>query len=513
MKISSINRLYSPDPKYVHFLHVPCRELSVYFEELSRFRNECNRLNDDDQLLDAYYWFRRCFFRICGSLLPYGEVLSQEIVKDLLQKLQLIKRSFPDFFKIAVVPLAQAFKTVIDMKENRMTEYICQHLNQQTSRTTNIAVVLKRTLVHAEEKHMTEILKGQNVKILNVSLFSESSFRKSLQTFDEVIFVGTPDYFEPLVVTSFKAEITTFISYEMFSNEMCMISSFSDLREHVISTVFDNIQVGTPLEKNVHMNAAEHGNEDVQSTVQKILRSQASTNELDTNQPVEAHIVYLENRRFIFASKESKIRIITSEGKGSIHHVSLKELEADDYIILRNERDSRLIAETADSEILKDEAPRLRELQERWKNQLRTVLKRKGMFKLCDELTKRHGMKTASPASVRNWCGEESICPQELPLLLKALGFEINESNEIVAAMKKIQSSHIQAGRLISEMLVREISGDIYQELLEHGSYTFTSSWFKGASFNIERVIGIGDTIHEVMPYNLMKPFKTYEWE
>jgi hypothetical protein len=512
MKISYINQLYSNEFKTIQYLHVPCSELSVFYQEITRYKRECERLDNDSQLLEVYYLLRRCFFKLCGSLLPYADVLPQEVIKELLKKLQLIKRNFPEFFKRSASPMAKAFKTVIDMQSNRISEYICKYLKKDISNNSKIAIVLKKTFTIRDE----EFIVGQLRRILpfrpNVFIFSENSFRKNIMTFDKVLFIGTPDYFEPLVITTIKAKTTTFISYDMFSNEYKKTSIFYDLRDHVFSTLIENINFGEPLKRSESMLSSELKSVEVQTAIQNILKNQTQNiNSEEMIHPVEAQIVYLENGNFIFASKESKIKIIEPEGKGNIHHVCLKDLEEGDYIILRNERDNRLIAETADSEILKEDTDRVRKLQECWKNQLRLLLRRKGMSRLCYELTYRYGMKTAKPASIRNWCSDESIFPRELPQLLGALGFEQKEALDIIAAMKKIQSAHIQAGRLISKMLEKEITNEVYRKLLETGSYTFTSTLFKGASFNIERIIGVSDETHEVMPYNLMKPFKAYD--
>ncbi|MEH7200470.1 hypothetical protein V7105_25055, partial [Priestia megaterium] len=118
----------------------------------------------------------------------------------------------------------------------------------------------------------------------------------------------------------------------------------------------------------------------------------------------------------------------------------------------------------------------------------------------------KYHLKTASIASVRSWCNEESICPTELHKLLKALKYDEDQIQEIFNTMKKIQYAHRKAGRIISEKLMNELSKNIFKELQEKGFYTFESKEFNGASFNIERIVSINQSRYLIAPYNLMKP-------
>lgn len=95
-----------------------------------------------------------------------------------------------------------------------------------------------------------------------------------------------------------------------------------------------------------------------------------------------------------------------------------------------------------------------------------------------------------------------------MPKLLKALKFTEEEVKEIYSKMQEIKRAHLKAGRLISSILMNELSTKIIRELKEQGYYTFTSREFNGASFNIERVVSIDQSSYLITPYNLMKPIE-----
>lgn len=202
-----------------------------------------------------------------------------------------------------------------------------------------------------------------------------------------------------------------------------------------------------------------------------------------------------------------KIRVFSpNEKRKFIKQLNFKDIEEDDYIVIRNERDTKLIAEVADQDVLKANAKKFRLLQNDWKDKLRYNVKQKGIRKVSKILINKYNINTASLASLRSWCNEESICPTELPKILKAIKYDENKIKETYETMKVIQQAHRKAGRIISQKLMSELSNGILKELQEKGFYTFMSKEFNGASFNIERIVSIDSSIHLIAPYNLMKP-------
>jgi hypothetical protein len=505
--LREVHKLYFPSQKHIHFKHVKCNELLSLAEHLSNFKEELSdKFDNDEQLLETYSYLNRIFFTLCGSFLPYSEVINKNTEKELINKLSSLKASYPDFFDKIGKPLAMSVKQVLETKQNYMTDFLCSHINKSHIRSYKIALITKRALF-LEEK---DLFNRKINPILNISYYTENSFRKSAIMFDEVIFVGTPNYFGSFAVNTLKAAHTYFISYEMFSNRLIPKSLFPDIHQQdIISTVYLNVSIDKEMKK---VNRIEINQEDlVKSAVQKVLAEQ-NKNEADSvNHAVKASVVLLENDRFLFVSDDSKIRVLSPNTKKNhiiVNQITLKDLEEDDFIIIRNERDTKLIAEVADHEILKEEAEYLRSLQEKWKKRLRYNVMKKGAKRVSEILTNRYGMTTASPQTVRLWCSEESICPTELPVLLQALKYDKNETDHIYQAMKKIQIAHRDAGRIISRKLMNEITADIYEELQQKGSITFESSNFNGASFNIERVVAIDRSKHYVLQSNLMKVYQ-----
>lgn len=503
MSFTKLVDLYKLEKSNISFKHVKNSKLSFFAESLEAYRKEVQgRYDSDEHLNEVLNLLQRVFFKLTGSFMSYNKVISQDLSDELLKKFYQIKNSYPNLFSSIVIEIAKSFKEITETNENSMVEYIQDYINNECKGIHKIAIVTKRAL-SLDEKN--KFIRGLAVGHI-INYFTENSFRKEISIFDEVFYIGSPNYFGKYVRTTFKGSTISFVSYDMFTNSMKPKSEFEDLdSKGVYSTLYEQVAFGKPIQKEVLINYEEK--ESLNIAVNKLLDEQKRivSNSSDS---IEASIVYLENDRFLFVPQDSKIRVFFPEEKTNfVKQKNFKDLEEDDYIVIRNESDTKLIAEVAD-QILKSKAKGYRQLQQKWKRRLRYNVEKKGINRISDILSKKYHLNTASTVSIRNWCNENSICPTELPKLLKALKFTEEEVKEIYSKMQEIKRAHLKAGRLISSILMNELSTKIIRELKEQGYYTFTSREFNGASFNIERVVSIDQSSYLITPYNLMKPIE-----
>src|SRR5699024_9848519 len=157
---------------------------------------------------------------------------------------------------------------------------------------------------------------------------------------------------------------------DIFTNSLKSKLLLEELDNNIVqSTIYNGIILGKPNQRKIDIKLRE--TESVDVAVNKILEDQ---NILDNIQEaIEASLVYLENDRVLFVPRESKIRIfLPDQKKDFIKQVDFKDIEEDDFIVIRNERDTKLIAEVAD-QILQSKANRYRMLQNEWKDRLRSM--------------------------------------------------------------------------------------------------------------------------------------------
>lgn len=501
MDFNNLLDLYNLKNHTVLFRHVHNEKLNEFATYIEKYRIETqDRYKNDEHLTEILNVLRRVFFRITGSFLPYNEVIGNELEKDLLQKFFQIKNSYPELFSNVVVHIAKSFRNVIDSNSNSMSEYLNKYIKDILETDIKIAVVTKRAVLSDEKT----IIKNGLENLHSINFYTDNSFRKEMATFDKVLYIGSPNYFGEYASNTFKGFETTFLSYDIFTNLLEPKKMFRELdNSRAYSTIFRDITIGNPIQRKTKIGLNER--ETLNLAVNKFLIEQESSENTPQN-TIESCLVYLENDRFLFAPRDSKIRTFRPNEKGNfIKQVSFKDVEEDDFIIIRNERDTKLIAEVAD-QILESKAESYRALQYEWKERLRSIVLHKGLTHVSNYLSEKHFLKTASIASVRSWCDEDSICPTELSKLLTALNYDSIEIEEIHRKMKNIRRAHLKAGRLISKKLMNELSADIVQDLKEQGFYNFTSKEFNGASFNIERIVSIDNARRLIAPYNLMKP-------
>ncbi|MEY8346648.1 hypothetical protein [Niallia circulans] len=503
MNFNSLLDLYSLGQKTVLFKHVESNELLPFANNIEKFRLEIqNRYENDDHLVEVLNLLKKVFFKLASSLLPYNKVINKDTEDQIISKFIQIKKSYPELFTKVVIHVAKSFKEVLESTNNNLYDYLCNYINSRAEVGLKVAIVTKRAITIEERFLIIDGLKS----FLKEGFFTENSFRKDIETFDEVVFVGNPAYFGEYVKNTFKGKTVAFISYDIFTSLISPNKIFEDIDKNgVYSTIFDSVSFGEPIQKksNITLEQAELLN----TAVSKFLEEQKNTLEVNSQDAVEASIVYLENDRFLFAPKDSKIRVFSPNEKSNlIKQLNFKDIEEDDFIVIRNDRDTRLIAEVADHDVLKKNAGKYRLLQNDWKDKLRFNVKKKGIRKVSEILINKYNINTASMASLRSWCNEDSICPTELPKILKALKYDEEIIKETYNTMKIIQLAHRKAGRIISDKLMSELSNDILKELQEKGYYTFMSKEFNGASFNIERIVSIDRSRHLIAPYNLMKP-------
>lgn len=503
MNFNNLLDLYNLDKSTVLFEQVESYELLPFANCIEKFKSEIQfRYENDEHLVEVLIQLKKIFFKLASSLIPYNKVVSKDIVNQILSKFMQIKNYYPELFSKVVLQIAKSFKKVLEVSNNYLVDYICEFINSRAQVGLKVAIVTKKAISAEERFIMNKELKSY----LKLSFFTENSFRKNIETFDEVIFAGNPNYFGEYVRNTFKGKNITFISYDIFSNSLSPKKVFEEInKQGTYSTIFKNITFGKLVVKKSNISLEE--SELLDKAVNNFIEEQKHLLGVNSQDAVEACIIYLENERFLFAPRDTKIRVFSPNEKNNfIKQLNFKDIEEDNYIVIRNERDTKLIAEVADQYILKSKAESYRKLQNEWKDKLRVNVQRKGIGKVSEILMRKYKVKTASIASLRTWCNENSICPTELSKILKALKYEDTRIKKIYEIMKKIQQAHIKAGRVISEKLMSELSDDILKDLQEKGYYTFRSREFNGVSFNIERIVSIDRSSHLIVPYNLMRP-------
>ncbi|WP_377890400.1 hypothetical protein [Alkalihalobacillus sp. R86527] len=502
MSFHNVLDQYAIESSKVSFKHVSNSTLNKLALKINQLRIEIiNHYEYDEHLLEVLNIVRKCFFKLVSGVNTYDQLITKELEKEVLMNLTKVKDSYPDLFNSVVLDIAKLIKKLSETTDNSLQEAIINFLNKEKDKTGLKIAIISKSALSTEEK---DIVKKKCETSLRIRFFTFSGYRKNLMVYDKVVYIGSPDYFGEAAKRNFNSKCITFFSYDFFPNQIEPKNILSEIgSKGIISTVFEHVQIERPLKPQREIFLAEREYKE-EAVIELVEKSLSTTDSYQDN--IEAKVVMLENNRVIFIPSDAKVRIFSPNSKiKAVIQKSFAEVEEDNFIVIRNESDSKLIAEVADREVLKDKADSYRKMQQHWKERLRKVVEKKGLKLVSDILQRKHHMKTASPALVRSWCSQESICPTELELLLSALKYKAERITKICTTMNAIKSAHISAGRIISDKLMSELSVDIDSELQEKGFYTFASIEFNGASFNVERIVSINHTIRTVASSNVMK--------
>ena len=123
-------------------------------------------------------------------------------------------------------------------------------IDKRAGSGTKIAIVTKRALTVNERLSINKNLKLE----VEITYFTDNGYRKNIETFDEVIFLGNPNYFGEYVKNTFKGKTITFISYDLFNNYFNAKKIFEDIDcRGTYSTIYENIIFGEPAARKVNI--------------------------------------------------------------------------------------------------------------------------------------------------------------------------------------------------------------------------------------------------------------------
>ena len=159
------------------------------------------------------------------------------------------------------------------------------------------------------------------------------------------------------------------------------------------------------------------------------------------------------------------------------------------YILLRTGGgDENEIVQLADK-ILGSRALSLRAMQAKWKEQLHSLVREKGRRAVVEELTRRRVQNPWSKLGSWLWYGRiRAGRRDDWAALLKMLGRNEGEPEELWIALGHVHSAHVQAGQQIRKLLIAEARQADLAELRRNGRLDFQVRGLSGTltAFRVE---------------------------
>lgn len=200
------------------------------------------------------------------------------------------------------------------------------------------------------------------------------------------------------------------------------------------------------------------------------------TEEYESGRKIPGIPFKLGGGRGTFFGRESTVWVAKTEliqgisQCSGIERICADSLEPGHLVLMTTSGGGDMIPVVADM-ILGSEAQKLREIQNRWKTSLISVLNRNSSQYVATQL-KLRGAQNATPTNIRNWCSPRSIGMENLEVELRALLQFIRMEHEyenIADAIEKLRRAHTSAGFHLQQKLLASLYGKDFSVLFEKG--------------------------------------------
>lgn len=487
--------------------------VSVEDDEISKLGQYIDKLNrkirhnyrEDDFLQSLLLIIRNYFYTFTSSLIPYNEINSIDL-EDLRFRYRELRATFPNLYG-DFLRVAQLFKTLLERIDNPLMEEVINLIHQCNN--YKIGIVTRRSLKGEELiKFLSKINMGSN----RIQVLNERIYKKSQVIFDYILFIGNENYFKSYVNNLPKAKRTTFIAYSIFRNyfkDRGLFSEISNSFSSLYKGVVNSLKKISSFEEEITFEEEKIDSK----IIQQHLSQYDEEDNSHSNEPVDAKVVTLESDHIVLLQKGPKYKIIdpTSTNNKKIVNKVVSEMEMDDYLLIFTERESSIIAQIADELVFKLKAETYRNIQRSWKDRLNTLINTYGLGVTSKRLFKA-GLKSAKPYNLKNWLKESTILPRDFYILLSALDYSSEEISEIITISHKIHAGHIRAGNIISRRAEEVIKNTDLTQLISNGTQTFEIPEFPGATFLVDRIVGIGKDTIKVHPSRIMQLYELNEF-
>ena len=490
------NELYSSSIN-VEFVKVEEDRIGQLMHALKRLKSSVKSFYENDEVLsERTAEFIGVCRKVVGSVSNYSTYFETNNVP-IVNYFSLTKRSiYTDLFEKNVVPIIDLIKLLRKQDNNAYIDVL-----NKLGRLKSINA--ENTYILTRQKIVNEYLEINNMKI---KVMRDKEFVDNGIFAEHIIFLGTPSYFDRKFSEVFYGKYTFFLGYICFENRLLKRGFFSDLinRNDLINTVYKDVSlgkgfVGIDFKETFLRGYEKKSEEDVISRFANIANGALE-------EKVEVKLATISHNNYIFLPNRQKVNVIDRESL-KITQEKVKELSVGDLLVFRTQNASNLVREVADK-IMGVKTEKYRSSVEKWKKRLRINVERKGIDKVSRILIVRYGIKVASENNIKNWMSSHTIKPSRLNELLEAFKFDFLEREEIITAASEIVSAHISAGHQISYVLMNELDENLEGIIEENGFYTFESTEFEGASFNIEEVKKISKETYYIPEKEILKIIK-----
>lgn len=497
LRIKDINNVFLyTDVCSIQYEYVFQEEIKLLVKSISRIRKMLQKDEIQDNLcIDVFQQIRAYMFEVISCLVNYNELVLD--IDSIKRQVIRISKIYPVIGNEYIV----ATKLLIQLNINDTNVLFSRLISKlRENRGKRIAIISKNRLSLCDKEMVNGLLLKNKI-----SFYKDNTFRKVEENYDMTIFLGSERAFGNYANNCPKSKQIIFLGYEAFNNQYNYRGILNELPE-VYSTIPEVISINIDKDNREieELYQPTIVNEEAINRYIKLINQYETQGRRETK-VVNAKIFFLEDDRGILLDIDKKYECFNTEINKELEQKNAREIEVDEYIILNNKSQPQLIVDIA-SQYLGEQAESQQKYINSWKERLSYLINTSGLEETI-KLLKSKGISTANQVNVKNWISEFFILPDDKKIL-DVLGFTVPQKDKIISSEVVIKSSRIRAGKYIFACLREKVKSLNLEELIEGGYQTFEVEELKGASFNIEHVVGIGKTNYQVPITKVGQVFK-----
>jgi len=451
---------------------------------LQEFKKKLKEIGQEENLQKFIRAIAAYQFKLCACPLPFNHssLLTEKNISNYYRQISRYEQVYPDLYPLANHILEQ-LSYLVHLKENPLLD-TCLDI-ALTVEKENIAILVKQfNLVSLVEN----CLENENLNY-NFTVIVPSDL-KSLITYQTIIMMGSPHWFDEYILTAPRTSQLEIVSYHWLKTNWQNKPVFID------SDNFKEVVIHNPHSGSLINNSTENNLIDANDILPPTLNWTNIANEYISkpscygkNIIIEAMFFVLTEQRAIFLDVEHKVFTITYNVSldPQIKKIPVSQIEPEMFILLRSNGDEDYITPFA-NQILGDKAEQYDNLQKEWKNQLRNRVRCYGIDAISQELALKGLEQAKNPQNIKNWMSEDHIKPRNgFMTILDYLGLG-HRSYEFKEAATFIRKAHQQAGFHVSKLLLNHLQNSDFSNLLKLGSMEIELEEIDGVSLMAYRI-------------------------
>ncbi len=495
--LSDVDKIYS----YSNDIKINIHQL-----EHSEFRHFCLSLKRFESLIGENakddYWkqflrpLKRYRFKLCAAPLPfnYPKECQPETIEFLNKKLKKCEYIYPNLMS-AATDIFNSFVSLSKSDNNPLLNFINKNF-------TDVSVLVK-------ESYLINNVNQQS----NLEVLVPSNLR-GIRNYNVLVIAGAKSWFPDYIFTAPRVREINVIQYDWIKDNWDFKSVFIDnvdnLKKYFRIQVFLNQEKAHFQSSDIAVIDYVHANEillpsiNLSEVVKVITSSSKATNDYED---IEARLFLLEGETAICLDASSKAIVIDLEEteKSQVVKKLVTNIQPGMFLVLRTSGGGDYIIPVA-NRILGEQARHLRELQQYWKSLLKKKVRDSSLASVSRNLVKL-GFKTANnEQNISNWMSDRTIRPKDFDVILRFVGLE-DRLQEFREAANKIYSAHLEAGKNIRQLLLKQVRNYDLQQLEQQVKMDFELPEADDVSITAFRVLDINTETISIPSSKIAQPF------